>query len=118
MLRIVGLAGSPKQQKSCAVPLRDRADERRKVYRRPLLVLPPRTDVYADNERTASQSVKPFLDFTAYALVGDHPHGRCRAVDAERLEQAENPLDLVRFRVAIVRERDVQAGVSPAGLGI
>src|SRR5258708_36581500 len=72
--------------------------------------------MHSDHRRTASQSVKRLPDFTAYARVGEHPHGWRWAVDAERLEQAENPLDLVRFRVAIVRERDVQAGVSPAGL--
>src|SRR5258708_23322281 len=74
--------------------------------------------MHSDHRRTASQSVKRLPDFTAYARVGEHLHGWRWAVDAERLEQAENPLDLVRFRVAIVRERDVQADVSPAGLRI
>src|SRR5258708_31174216 len=74
--------------------------------------------MHSDHRRTASQSVKRLPDFTAYARVGEHLHGWRWAVDAERLEQAENPLDLVRFRVAIVRERDVHAGASPARLRI
>src|SRR5258706_10864197 len=90
----------------------DRTDQRREVFCRPLLVLPPRADMHSDDRGVAPQTGESSLDIAALAGVGGNPRGGRRTFDAERPEQTEDLLHFVHPRLAIVGQRDVEAGVS------
>src|SRR6266571_4930702 len=94
----------PEQQKPKVVSLCNRTDQRHEVFRRPLLVLPPSTDMHADDRGAMPQPGESLLDVATLAGIGKHPRGGGRALDAERPEQAEDLLHFVRPRFAIVRQ--------------
>src|SRR6202165_3770153 len=97
------------------MPLCDCTDQCREVFGCPLLAPFPRTDVHPDDRGARRHAGKSLFDLAALAGIGKYPGGGRRTLDAKGLEQTVDLLYFMCLRLAIIRERNVEAEVSLAG---